>query len=62
MEDSGVPERRSIAGRKKPSENGNSDGGRRPLSSRSSSLSGERIVRRLRLSRTLTMPENSTVH
>ncbi|KAH7664076.1 PB1 domain-containing protein [Dioscorea alata] len=58
----GVPARRSIAGRKKASENGNPDGGRRHLSSRSSSLGGERTVRRLRLSRALTIPESTTVH
>ncbi|XP_073117153.1 CBS domain-containing protein CBSCBSPB1 isoform X2 [Elaeis guineensis] len=49
-------------GKKKPSENGGSDSSRRPPVTRSPSLGGERTVKRLRLCKALTMPENTTVH
>ncbi|KAK8936639.1 CBS domain-containing protein CBSCBSPB1 [Platanthera zijinensis] len=49
-------------GRKKVSENGTFDGGRRTSISRPPTLSGERTVKRLRMSKALTIPESTTVH
>ncbi|KAJ4961175.1 hypothetical protein NE237_021085 [Protea cynaroides] len=52
----------SSQGRKKALENGSSDAGRKsPASSRSTVQSGERNVKHLRLSKALTLPENTTV-
>ncbi|KAK6920533.1 PB1 domain [Dillenia turbinata] len=53
----------SFQGNKKTSKNGISDGGARKSfqSSRSMGLTGERTVKRLRLSKALTIPENTTV-
>ncbi|XP_042454854.1 CBS domain-containing protein CBSCBSPB5-like isoform X2 [Zingiber officinale] len=58
--------RRSISGtgslgRKKTTENG-SDSGRRSSVSRPPTMSGERTVKRLRLSKALTIPESTTVY
>ncbi|XP_008806419.2 CBS domain-containing protein CBSCBSPB1-like isoform X2 [Phoenix dactylifera] len=63
----GGPQRRSLSGngvsgrKKNNSENGNFDGGRRSSLARSSTVS-ERTVKRLRLSKALTIPENTTVY
>ncbi|XP_004138042.1 CBS domain-containing protein CBSCBSPB5 isoform X2 [Cucumis sativus] len=52
----------SSQGKKKAHENGNSDAPRKSLSSsRSLQLTGERTVKRLRLSRALTVPESTTI-
>ncbi|KAA8542102.1 hypothetical protein F0562_023254 [Nyssa sinensis] len=49
--------------RKKASENGGHDPARKSLSSsRSMGLTGERTVKRLRLSKALTIPETTTIH
>ncbi|KAF9668041.1 hypothetical protein SADUNF_Sadunf15G0085600 [Salix dunnii] len=55
----------SFQGRKKASENGGGgpDGSRRSLSSsRSMGLTGERTVKRLRLSKALTVPESTSIY
>lgn len=53
----------SLQGKKKGSENGGADAGRKSLTSyRSMGLTGERTVKRLRLSKALTVPENTSVH
>ncbi|XP_020580656.1 CBS domain-containing protein CBSCBSPB1-like [Phalaenopsis equestris] len=49
------------SGRKKGSENGGFDGGRRSPVSRPPTHSGERSVKRLRLSKALTISENTTI-
>uniref|UniRef100_A0A9I9E0Q6 CBS domain-containing protein CBSCBSPB5 n=1 Tax=Cucumis melo TaxID=3656 RepID=A0A9I9E0Q6_CUCME len=52
----------SSQGKKKAHENGSSDAPRKSLSSsRSLQLTGERTVKRLRLSRALTVPESTTI-
>lgn len=52
----------SSQGKKKTHENGSSDAPRKSLSSsRSLQLTGERTVKRLRLSRALTVPESTTI-
>ncbi|XP_058226408.1 CBS domain-containing protein CBSCBSPB5-like isoform X2 [Rhododendron vialii] len=48
--------------KKKPSENGGLDPTRKSLSSRSMGLTGERTVRRLRLSKALTVPETTSIY
>ncbi|XP_008806418.2 CBS domain-containing protein CBSCBSPB1-like isoform X1 [Phoenix dactylifera] len=65
----GGPQRRSLSGngvsgrKKNNSENGNFDGGRRSSLARSSNRTvSERTVKRLRLSKALTIPENTTVY
>ncbi|KAG1330935.1 CBS domain-containing protein CBSCBSPB1 [Cocos nucifera] len=63
----GGPQRRSLSGngvpgrKKNNSENGSFDGGRRSSLARSSTVS-ERTVKRLRLSKALTIPENTNVY
>ncbi|XP_022921415.1 CBS domain-containing protein CBSCBSPB5 isoform X2 [Cucurbita moschata] len=53
----------SFHGRKKINENGSLDTPRKSLSSsRSLQLNGERTVKRLRLSRALTVPESTTIY
>ncbi|WOK96630.1 hypothetical protein Cni_G05337 [Canna indica] len=54
--------RRSISGRKKAPDNGSSDAGRRTSVSRPPTMSGERTVKRLRLSKALTIPDSTTVY
>ncbi|KAF5460072.1 hypothetical protein F2P56_019969 [Juglans regia] len=52
----------SFTKKKKTSENGGPDSTRKSLSlSRSKGLTGERTVKRLRLSKALTIPENTTI-
>ncbi|RWW88532.1 hypothetical protein BHE74_00002592 [Ensete ventricosum] len=58
--------RRSISGgsvseRKNAPENGSAESGRWTSTSRPSIMSGDRTVKRLRLSKALTIPENTTV-
>ncbi|KAL6973019.1 CBS domain-containing protein cbscbspb1 [Sarracenia purpurea var. burkii] len=48
--------------RKKTSENGGLDSTRKSLSSRAMGLTGERTVRRLRLSKALTVPETTSIY
>ncbi|WRX19418.1 PB1 domain - like 10 [Theobroma cacao] len=53
----------SASGRKKTSENVGSDSGRKLLpSSRPMGLAGERTVKRLRLSKALTVPESTSIY
>ncbi|XP_021286284.1 CBS domain-containing protein CBSCBSPB5-like isoform X2 [Herrania umbratica] len=53
----------SASGRKKSSENAGSDSGRKLLpSSRPMGLAGERTVKRLRLSKALTVPESTNIY
>ncbi|KAK9278170.1 hypothetical protein L1049_027730 [Liquidambar formosana] len=53
----------SLYGNKKAAENGSSDATRKSLStSRSRGLTGERTVKRLRLSKALTVPESTSVY
>ncbi|XVE56563.1 hypothetical protein DITRI_Ditri04bG0021400 [Diplodiscus trichospermus] len=53
----------SSSGRKKMLENGGSDSGRKLLSSsRSMGPAGERTVKRLRLSKALTVPDNTSIY
>ncbi|CAL5327443.1 hypothetical protein CsSME_00007150 [Camellia sinensis var. sinensis] len=53
----------SSQAKKKTSENGSLDAARKSLSSsRSMGLTGERTVRRLRLSKALTVPETTSIH
>ncbi|XVF54703.1 hypothetical protein PTKIN_Ptkin05aG0202400 [Pterospermum kingtungense] len=53
----------SSSGRKKPSDNGGADSGRKLLpSSRPMGLAGERTVKRLRLSKALTVPESTSIY
>ncbi|XP_078434236.1 CBS domain-containing protein CBSCBSPB1-like [Wolffia australiana] len=51
----------NVPGRRKLPENGDYDSPRRPSSSRAGILGGERTVKRLRLSKALTIPESTTV-
>ncbi|XP_042504193.1 CBS domain-containing protein CBSCBSPB1 isoform X1 [Macadamia integrifolia] len=67
MTDQGGSSRKSMTlyssssqGKKKSFENG-SDTGRKSLASSRSMVSGERTVKRLRLSKALTIPENTTI-
>ncbi|CAL9774681.1 unnamed protein product [Musa acuminata subsp. burmannicoides] len=52
----------SVSGRKKAPENGSSEVGRRTSITRPPTTSGERTVKRLRLSKALTIPESTTVY
>ncbi|XVF49596.1 hypothetical protein PTKIN_Ptkin04bG0025800 [Pterospermum kingtungense] len=54
----------NLSGRRKKSDNGGSDSGRRllPSSRTPMGLAGERTVKRLRLSKALTVPENTNIH
>ncbi|XP_043707254.1 CBS domain-containing protein CBSCBSPB1-like isoform X3 [Telopea speciosissima] len=69
MNDQGGSSRRSMTqyssssqGKKKSFDNGSNDAGRKSVaSSRSMMVSGERTVKRLRLSKALTIPENTTI-
>ncbi|OVA09564.1 Phox/Bem1p [Macleaya cordata] len=68
MNDQGGPSRKSLSlnntlshAKKKGSENGGVESGRRSLSSRASVVTGERTVKRLRLSKALTIPENTSI-
>ncbi|XP_058103123.1 CBS domain-containing protein CBSCBSPB5-like [Magnolia sinica] len=64
MNGQGGPSRKSMSqGKKKSLENGSSDGGwKNSMSSRSTVLTGERTVKRLRLSKALTIPDSTTVY
>ncbi|XVF08683.1 hypothetical protein REPUB_Repub07fG0024600 [Reevesia pubescens] len=50
------------SGRKKTSENGGPDSARKLMPSRSMGLAGERTVKRLRLSKALTVPESTSIY
>ncbi|CAL9128961.1 CBS domain-containing protein CBSCBSPB1-like isoform X1 [Musa acuminata AAA Group] len=52
----------SVSGRKKAPENGSAEVGRRTSITRPPTTSGERTVKRLRLSKALTIPESTTVY
>ncbi|XP_057972523.1 CBS domain-containing protein CBSCBSPB5-like [Malania oleifera] len=53
----------SLQGKKKAAENGSSDASKKSFtSSRSMGLTGERTVKRLRLSKALTVPENTSIN
>ncbi|CAL9197742.1 unnamed protein product [Musa hybrid cultivar] len=52
----------SVSGRKKAPENGSGEVGRRTSITRPPTTSGERTVKRLRLSKALTIPESTTVY
>ncbi|XP_043707253.1 CBS domain-containing protein CBSCBSPB1-like isoform X2 [Telopea speciosissima] len=68
MNDQGGSSRRSMTqyssssqGKKKSFDNGSNDAGRKSVASSRSMVSGERTVKRLRLSKALTIPENTTI-
>ncbi|KAJ8460980.1 hypothetical protein OPV22_033906 [Ensete ventricosum] len=52
----------SVSGRKKAPENGSAEVGRRTSITRPPTTSGERTVKRLRLSKALTIPESTSVY